>query len=341
MAADPAQPAHTISAAYGLHLIDLLTRWGVTAEQLLEGTGVRREELADPGRSLPLDVAIDIFDRARLLTGDDALGIYLGLQMPASAHGILGFATMSAKTVGEAIAMSIRYAAIRTTAISMHTRMDGAASALVLVEEADLRGAREGYLLTILLGLWRMGRVFTGKGSDLTLDLRFPEPLYYRRFVHALPATRFDQPENRLVLHDLSHLADRISTADEASFRLARDQCDEILRSMGLDGRLAPRVRALLAKQEGALPELEAVARSLRVAPRSFRRRLEAEQVTFSGLLDAERKRRAMLLLRSRDLSVEQIGERLGYAHVANFTRAFRRWTGKTPKAYRQSGPTG
>lgn len=57
--------------------------------------------------------------------------------------------------------------------------------------------------------------------------------------------------------------------------------------------------------------------------------------MTFSALIDAERRRRALLLLRSRELSIQQIGERLGYSDVANFTRAFRRWTGKTPSAYR------
>jgi AraC-like DNA-binding protein len=57
--------------------------------------------------------------------------------------------------------------------------------------------------------------------------------------------------------------------------------------------------------------------------------------VTFSSLVDAERMRRALLLLRSHELTIENVGERLGYQNIANFTRAFRRWTGKTPSAYR------
>jgi AraC-like DNA-binding protein len=43
------------------------------------------------------------------------------------------------------------------------------------------------------------------------------------------------------------------------------------------------------------------------------------------------------MLLRSSDLSIETVAERVGYSDVANFTRAFRRWTGSTPAAYRRS----
>ena len=53
-------------------------------------------------------------------------------------------------------------------------------------------------------------------------------------------------------------------------------------------------------------------------------------------VVDDVRKQRALLLLARKDLGVEQVADRLGYSDVANFTRAFRRWTGQTPAEYRQ-----
>jgi AraC-like DNA-binding protein len=116
---------------------------------------------------------------------------------------------------------------------------------------------------------------------------------------------------------------------------MAKDQCAQILQSMGLDGQLAPRVRSLLARHPKGILSNEGAARAIHVSTRTFRRRLEAEGVTFSALADDERRRRALLLLRSNDLSLQEIGDRLGYSDVANFSRAFRRWTGRTPRAYR------
>jgi AraC-like DNA-binding protein len=57
--------------------------------------------------------------------------------------------------------------------------------------------------------------------------------------------------------------------------------------------------------------------------------------MTFTAIADDVRRQRALLLLENRDLSIAEIATRLGYTEVPNFTRAFRRWTGKTPAAYR------
>jgi AraC-like DNA-binding protein len=66
-----------------------------------------------------------------------------------------------------------------------------------------------------------------------------------------------------------------------------------------------------------------------------LKRRLAEESTSFTSLLESHRHDRASLLLRSKERSVEQIATDLGYADPANFTRAFRRWTGESPRAFR------
>ena len=206
----------------------------------------------------------------------------------------------------------------------------------MLEEHVDLGAAREAYPFAILVGLWSMGGTLAGRALDATLDFAFPRPPYFDRFAKALPPTRFDQPQHQILLRDLALLEQPLSMADAASLRLAKDQCDQLLQSMGLDGRLAPRARSVLARHADGLQSLVVVARELSLSTRTFRRRLEAEGLTFSELADEERRRRALLLLRSgRGSRCRKSGERLGYSDVANFTRAFRRWTGRTPTAYR------
>ena len=82
---------------------------------------------------------------------------------------------------------------------------------------------------------------------------------------------------------------------------------------------------------------LDETARALGLSTRTLKRRLAAEGTDFTPLLDEQRRHRALLLLRSADLSVEAVAEQVGYSDVANFTRAFRRWSGTTPTAYRRS----
>jgi AraC-like DNA-binding protein len=339
MEAGTTERAHILPAAYGIPLLDLAKRWGIGEAALLGGFDLTPEHLTDPCRSLPLDVAIAIYERAVALTREPALGIHLGLQMRASAHGILGFAAMSAGTVRDAVLLAVRYVAIRTTIFSLKAQVVDGVGALVLEEHADLRGAREAYAFAVLVGFWSMGRVLTGRPLNVTFDFAFPRPGYYDRFESMLPPARFEQPGHQIILRDLDLLGAPLLMADAASMRMAREQCDAIFRSMGLDGRIEHRVRRLLASHAEGLHSLKTIARAMRLSPRTFRRYLEAEGLNFSALADDERRRRALVLLRSHELSVKEVGERLGYSDVANFSRAFRRWTGRSPTAYRE-GPS-
>src|SRR3974377_391473 len=94
---------HTIPAAYAIPLLELGKGCGIDEAQLLGAHRIDRDRLIDPHETLPFDVAVALFEKAIALTGEPALGIYFGLQMRASAHGILGFAAMSAGTVRDAI----------------------------------------------------------------------------------------------------------------------------------------------------------------------------------------------------------------------------------------------
>ena len=67
------------------------------------------------------------------------------------------------------------------------------------------------------------------------------------------------------------------------------------------------------------------------------RRQLAAEGTSFSALLDEERRERALLLLHARSVPLKKIAGSLGYANVANFARAFFRWTGRKPSEHRHS----
>ncbi len=79
------------------------------------------------------------------------------------------------------------------------------------------------------------------------------------------------------------------------------------------------------------------MARRLGMAPRTLRRHLKQEGTRYSTMLDAARRRDALRLLDNPSLPANRIAELLGYEDPANFTRAFRRWTGQSPSQYRRA----
>jgi AraC-like DNA-binding protein len=329
---------HGIPASHLLQLFEITKRWGVTEQDLLPVLQVRRDDLLDPDVSIPVPIVEAFIERARVLTREPALGMYMGLQMSISAHGFLGFAAMSAATLGDALALSVRYTPTRTTALSVSLRLSGRTAALVLEEQADFGKARDVILLGFLVGLWQIGNVLLGREvRESTVHVTFAEPAYYVRFRQVAPRVRFGQSANRLVF-DAALLNAPLVSADPASLRLAREQCERLLDSISSRSRFGDRARRLVLRSEGGARSLEELASVINVSSRTLRRRLADEGASYSSMLDEERHARALLLLRSPELSVKDVAQRLGYSDVANFMRAFRRWTGQTPAAFRREG---
>jgi AraC-like DNA-binding protein len=330
----------TVPGCLLLQIAQLVKRWNVTPLDLLGGLGLREQDLWVTQARVPLASYIAILERARTLTAEPGLGFCWGLQMRPSAYGYLGFAAMSAATLGEAIELAIEFAPLISTGGGMRLQVEGGIASIVLEEQSDFGGVRDVVVIARLIGLWRIARVITGRELPATADISFPEPRYHARFAHLVAPMRYRQPTTRWVM-----AADALQTplvmADPAALRVARDQCERQLDALSSNGRLARTVRHLLWNCDGGLRSPLEVAKALHMSPRTLRRQLALQRSSLSVLLEEERCDRALSLLRMSDLSIEQVSERLGYRNVQNFTRAFRRWTSETPAAYRRSCAVG
>ncbi len=326
----------SIPAVHALHLAELLARWNVTPKDLFEGLDLDEAVLAEPMRRLPMDVIEELVARARRLTGEPGLGFYLGLQMRVSSHGYLGFAAMSASTAGAALELAVRFAPTRTSSLALRTERDGDFASLILEERESLGEARDVIVLALIIGIQRIGSALTGRELAGHAEVAFPEPAYAKRFTSTYKKglLRFDMPQHRLVF-DAKVLDLPLTMADPAALRLARDQCEKELSALGYDGDLVTRVRGLVQRDAGGFRSVDEVASALSLSSRTLKRKLAAQGTSFSVVLEDERKSRAMRLL-AADMPLQSIADRLGYSDVANFTRAFRRWTGATPGAYRR-----
>jgi AraC-like DNA-binding protein len=123
---------------------------------------------------------------------------------------------------------------------------------------------------------------------------------------------------------------------DPVLLRLLERQADTALSSLPPNPTLAEQVRRALTNglAEGDA-SIEAIARSLAIAPRTLQRRLALERTTFQRVQDAVRRELAETHLRRSILSITEIAFVLGYSEPAAFHRAFRRWHGVTPQAFR------
>ncbi|TYC78562.1 helix-turn-helix transcriptional regulator [Stappia sp. BW2] len=108
-------------------------------------------------------------------------------------------------------------------------------------------------------------------------------------------------------------------------------------RTKGSEQELA-RIRSVIAGLvlAGTI-SLEAAAERLATSPRTLQRRLSNHGMTFWELVEDNRFKITSALLRETDLKVQEIAARLGYCTPSTFARAFARWTGQSPNAYRKA----
>jgi AraC-like DNA-binding protein len=327
---------HTVPVALASQLVRLLKRWQISPDDFLSGVGLPAAILEQPHERLPIATMCALLERARDLTGEPGLGYHLGLQTRATLYGYLGFAALSASSVGDALGLVVQFAPIFSTALTINMHVEGNLGWLRLDEHAELGSVRDIVLISVVLGLREMGRAATGEPLAGSTELAIPEPEYHPRFAHLAPGIRFGQPMNR-ILFDSAIIDLPLLMADPLALQLAQRQCERDLDELGFDAQLVARVRRLIGDDLGTLRSFEEVATRLRISPRTLRRRLAERGVSFAAVVDSERRDRALHLLRWSRLSIEDVAQRLDYRTTSGFAKAFYRWTGKAPGAYKRA----
>jgi AraC-like DNA-binding protein len=108
------------------------------------------------------------------------------------------------------------------------------------------------------------------------------------------------------------------------------------LPAAGVDDSRADQVaRVLSRKLKGSVPALHEVARELSMSSRNLQRTLRDAGTSYQSLLDDVRRDLAIRHLANPATSAGQVGFLLGFSEPSAFHRAFRRWTGKPPSAFR------
>ena len=123
---------------------------------------------------------------------------------------------------------------------------------------------------------------------------------------------------------------------DAQTSALCQQQCQLLLARMSKSSGFVDRVRQLIVARPGYFPDIDLVAEKLHMTSRTLRRRLTEEGSSFQQILAEVRYQLAREYLGTSNLPIEEISVLLGYSSPGNFTNAFKRWHGSSPRAYRK-----
>lgn len=312
---------------------------GVDTEEVLIAAALDAQRLLTDDRPLPRSTVITLVQAAVAATGQPWLGLDLGQQAPVTAHGALGYAAVTARNLGQSLAVLARHGQAHHQAFAWTLQASGDGGAVLRADECGAWGPARGFVLdTALASVLTVIQAAVGAlPAGLQVDLPLPEPAWSAAYARRWPDLSLRFGQAALAFHlDAAALRLPCVAADARAHTSACDAC-AALQGAGEAGRLREQVAALLAAApSGRYPALAEVAAACGLGPRTLMRRLQAEDSSFQALLDDTRRARAASLLQHTPLSVEAVATALGFADPSNFSRTVRRWVGLAPQAWRQ-----
>jgi len=270
------------------------------------------------------------------LDSDEAtrLGLACADQAQLTSFGPLSLPLVSAGSVSEIVEL-LTFLPLITTALSpqMHPSERGLTVVLNgLSGDPDLDRLAVTYCGSALV---RLLELLVGDMSTVTLHLswRMPSSMGDHEDVRAGRLT-FDAPISFLRV-PAATLTEVCRFSDPIAYRHAISDLEDDLEHRRGARTFSRAVRSLI--DEGAvLRSGQSVAAELSMSVSTLKRRLAGEGMTFRDIREASLKERATLLLLERSVSVSEIATDLGYGDVANFSHAFKRWTGQSPSEFRR-----
>jgi AraC-like DNA-binding protein len=328
--------APTTSASTLRLFTEALESLRVDWRALLWRCGIEPALLADPEARIPHDRFQRVWSAAGEFTGDPCIGLHAGEHIHAHAVNLFGYLMLSSATLGSGVRRVARYQRV-LLGVPMIAIDDSGAAVRLRVgmehDEPESRAIQAEYLAALVLRI--MGWV---SETDIRpMEARFEhsprgEISEYRRCLRC--PVKFSADRNELLLD--ARTLDRPSIhADGTLARVHEEFAQQLLASEG-EAAVTGRVRRALAENlESGAVDLASVARQLGLSARSLQRRLAEEGTSFREILESLRREIARQHLEKHVTPIAAVAYLAGFSEVSAFTRAVRRWFGRTPARLR------
>ena len=327
---------YSISVHFARAALKAAQRHGLDEEGLLSEAGISRRLLDKPH----LRITSEQFSRLMLALwrhGDDE---FMGLAPTRCRHGV--FALMARQVIGSAQLRSVyfrlsRFYNLINDSLRLELQVMGDTARLSM-QLAEPERDPDHLLREVFMLLWhRFASWLVGQRiplREVTLDYAEPPHSAEYRLMFPCPV-QFEAPRCALVF-DAVHLSMPV-VQTEATLRshLQRAPLEWFARQ-SFQAIYTRAVTDFLQGQAAlASTGIEQVAAALHVTERTLRRKLTLEGTSFQSIKDSIRRDLAIHYLNQAHLPISQIARLLGYSEPSAFTRAFREWTGESPKGYR------
>jgi AraC-like DNA-binding protein len=333
------KPAFTIQAKAVEKIIRCAVGGGVSADRLYKAVKLEPSVLIDPDNRIPFAQLVDLYEKAAQLTGDSNFGLHVGKSINPTAFDVVGYCALNSPTLGEAFARVARYHSIWTDGALFMLEHSAHTSAIVYrYLDTSILEHRQDSEMTLATVTTLCRSAADPNFVPTAVEFQHESPTDVSEHVKLFRCpVQFRAPFNKLHFAS-SNLALPIAKADASLCAVLDRHAEELLTKFPPRDSLVDQVRSIIASEfRGGDPSLERVADQLGLTPRTLQRKLHETGASHNELLDQMRRQLALRYLREREMAICEVAYMLGFSESSSFHRAFKRWTGLTPKEFRKT----
>ena len=327
----------TVAICFVTAALESVRARNLKEDELLAGVGLSPSLLQAPQARVSAKVYGTLWRNIALVLDDEFFG-QDSRRMKAGSFAMLCHLIIDCKTLGKALARSLRFYGLILDDISATLERDAQEARLILHEKTA--GARQRVfahelLLMLLYGVscWLVGR----RIPILRSEFSYAEPKHSAEYRVMYCADLYFNRPNTVIAFEASYLDLRVVQNDDSLKEFLRTAPENILLKYKNGSSLTARVRRRLRQcLPGEVLDLDELAGELSMTPAAIRHRLQKEGTSYQSIKDQLRRDLAITYLTHSSRAVLDIALELGFSERSAFHRAFRKWTGASPGEFRR-----
>lgn len=316
-----------------LEILKWMEEKGHARATLLDGTGIDGARLCDPRATLLPHEELQFYRNVLRVCDNPNILIEAGFNLKLSAYGVWGLALISSPTVEKAIELGIQFVDFTYTynEISFFKTENYAG---IRIENSQALGGLEKPMIErdISATFVLLQALLAKDGAVEEICLAWGEAgtkEYYESLFSC--KIRFNQPYTELRF-SRKWLKHELPQHNVLSMQLCTEQLEQTRSALSINDGLSQQVKHYLSSTPLYRVTMEACADGLNMSSRTLRRKLVDEGSSYQEILDEFRCLLADKYLSDTGMTLDEIAERLGYSDAANFSHAYKRWRGCTPR---------
>ncbi|RLU03490.1 MAG: AraC family transcriptional regulator [Ketobacter sp.] len=310
---------------------------GLKRAELSRKSGVDLDALAENPRPFTLNEILKLVEVGIKELQMPYGGLAIGQQMRLTCHGMAGVSAMAQQTYAECLQAACRLCEKAFPPFSMQYFETEHTVGIRVIECISLEPYSHFFMESIMVNFRSILKFLLGKEYEPEyIAFPYPAPEYekiYNRYFNC--KIRFNAEHCEFAVSKT--LARReLLLANQGIARMAEQDFLKTVPPINLN-YLPKKLSLVLIQSVGAFPSLETAARKLGMSGRTLRRQLNSLGTNFQNELDLLRREFAINYLTKSDKCITEIALMLGFCDSSAFSKAFKKWTGESPREFKKN----